>query len=406
MPHQDSRSEWVEAPAGELDARSRRGGAAGGCTGGGAPAHLHAGSLCDALPACRVGAGMSEEERLRAVEASAAAHAAGGPPGPEFFSSPDAPTGTVRSSSTELLDREAEEGFCAVAKAPRGKRPLAQLGQEGKDDGAGGAGPAKRPKVLSWREYRTQRPQETVERVTAYCEEADKAFERRVEVPKELADKRQFCIERIMELASDYSMGGGTIGLAVCYVDKYLAQHWRLPTTNTVICLLPATCFLVACKFQEVLSPLLIDLAALSQDTVPGVTPTVEAIRELERFFLEAIDFEISCISTSHLTHDLLSLAPQHIADQMQVHVSYYSDISYFTCADLPPSLVAMAVLMAAAQRLRLKERDLDFVPEALWERALGEGKAEVRAAMRNIEALNSTIKSWTRESLAPTPAL
>mmetsp|Transcript_13029 Transcript_13029/g.31954 ORF Transcript_13029/g.31954 Transcript_13029/m.31954 type:complete len:312 (-) Transcript_13029:516-1451(-) len=176
-----------------------------------------------------------------------------------------------------------------------------------------------------------------------------------------LAFTRADCVELLFRICESYKVSSETVCAAVVLQDRFLRAACRIQAgayDYEAMCqlardpsMVAVTCFLIVCKFREMLCPLLQDL-----ETLTGHRCTATAIQHAERIVLEATDWQLLDVNAIDVCNLILAAAPEAQRVHMAQHVEFLCEISYY-CPELLPfstASVAAAAFVYAAERLNI----------------------------------------------------
>jgi hypothetical protein len=181
---------------------------------------------------------------------------------------------------------------------------------------------------------------------------------------------RQECVYLLQRVSECYKVSRETVGASVSLMDKTLSKACLITPRDphfddlASLCrraaLLSATCFLVTCKFREVLCPLLNDLSGLF-----GGQFTVQDICQAEVVLLNVVDWDLHTVTAVEICNSIMSAAPPLVRERMQFEAELVAEAA--TCSKetlcLPAASVAVCSIAIAADRLNIPSECIGFVP-------------------------------------------
>jgi hypothetical protein len=125
-----------------------------------------------------------------------------------------------------------------------------------------------------------------------------------------MAKTRSQSVDLLFRICDSYHVSSETVCASTVILDRFFAAASNASTHDPCYAaieelvqnpyLVAVACFLVTCKFREILCPLLQDLEQLT-----GTRCSTEEIRAAEVTMLAAIDWDLHCV-----TGELLACAP------------------------------------------------------------------------------------------------
>jgi len=185
------------------------------------------------------------------------------------------------------------------------------------------------------------------------------------------AAMRRECVDLIFRLSECYKVSRGTVCASIQVLDKFLSRACGMACSHeefdgvAALCgnaaLLSVSCFLVTCKFREVLCPLLQDLESLCCGQC-----SVADIRQGEMVLLSAIDWDIHTVTAVELCGKIMSAAPPLVRMHMKNEVELVAEVATSLWETLRFSTASIAVssIFLAAERLNVPPECLHFVPK------------------------------------------
>ena len=181
---------------------------------------------------------------------------------------------------------------------------------------------------------------------------------------------RQICVDLLLMVSECYKVSRETVGASVSLIDRTLSKaclvtprdpHFDdLASLCSRAALLSATCFLVTCKFREVMCPLLNDLSGLF-----GGRFTVQDILHAEVALLKVVDWDLHTVTAVDICNCIMAAAPPLVRQRMQSEAELVAEAA--TCSKetlhLPRSSIAVCSIFIAADRLNIPSECFAFVP-------------------------------------------
>lgn len=181
---------------------------------------------------------------------------------------------------------------------------------------------------------------------------------------------RQICVDLLLMVSECYKVSRETVGASVGLIDRTLSKaclvtprdpHFDdLASLCSRAALLSATCFLVTCKFREVMCPLLNDLSGLF-----GGRFTVQDIRHAEVALLKVVDWDLHTVTAVEICNCIMAAAPPLVRQRMQFEAELVAEAA--TCSKetlhLPGASIAVCSIFIAADRLNIPSECIAFVP-------------------------------------------
>ena len=184
------------------------------------------------------------------------------------------------------------------------------------------------------------------------------------------AATRRECVDLIFRISECYKVSRDTVCASIHVLDKFLSRACGMACSHeqfdgvAALCgnaaLLSVSCFLVMCKFREVLCPVLQDLESLCCGQC-----SVADIRQGEMVLLSAIDWDIHTVTAVELCGKIVSAAPPLVRMHMKNEVELVAEVATSLGETLRFSTASIAVssIFLAAERLNVPPECVCFVP-------------------------------------------
>lgn len=184
------------------------------------------------------------------------------------------------------------------------------------------------------------------------------------------AATRAMCIEIMFKIFDINQVNIGTICSCIKLLDLFLSKacvmcegHHQFSDV-AALCRAPTlislSCFLITCKFREVLCPLLSDLEEMS-----GGRYRTNQIRDAEVLILSVIDWKLHALTVADICGMIMAPAPRTAYTLMKQHIELAVEVACATQSMLGFSATSMAVaaILISAERLDIPFELLDWIP-------------------------------------------
>lgn len=223
------------------------------------------------------------------------------------------------------------------------------------------------------------------------------------------AAARRDCVDFLLKLCRCFQVSSVTVCWCIKVLDIFLSRACSIAPCQPLFhgvaamcsnaALLSASCFLVTCKFREVMCPLLQDLEHLI-----GGHCTVADLRQGEEVLLAAIDWNIHNVTAVDICIKIMSSAPPIVRAHLLYEAQLIAEVA--TCSEgmLGHSAASIAVcsISLAAENLNVPPECTSFIPGWVLARVdVAGGVADMRSL---VVSLAQQEHDPEYASAAPTP--
>jgi len=161
------------------------------------------------------------------------------------------------------------------------------------------------------------------------------SFSKQPEVNQQM---RAILVDWLIEVAEEYSISSETLFLSVNYIDRVLEV---VPITRATLQLLGVSCMLLACKYEEIHTPVVDDFVYITDSTYKR-----EEILKMELQALSVLKFSLTISTVKNFVQRFLLIA--EVTDPRASHLaSYLAEMTlpiYSIQQKYRPSLIAAAI--------------------------------------------------------------
>lgn len=229
---------------------------------------------------------------------------------------------------------------------------------------------------------------------------------------------RRECVEYFFTIFECYKVSSETICASIKVLDKFLLRACEINSCDrglghaqfqgiAGLCarpmLLSVSCFLIVCKFREVMCPQLGDLEALS-----GGRCKAEDICASEIAILTALDWDLHVVTAIDICNKIMGAAPPDTRACIEKEVHLVAEVASYEHGTLGTSAASIAVcsILVAAERLKIPRSIIEgFLPSWVVSQADLKACAHLESFFGKFDLDASPILCAAPTEEAPPPA-
>eukprot|EP01123_Difflugia_compressa_P004962 TRINITY_DN1648_c1_g1_i1.p1 TRINITY_DN1648_c1_g1~~TRINITY_DN1648_c1_g1_i1.p1 ORF type:complete len:331 (-),score=22.21 TRINITY_DN1648_c1_g1_i1:197-1189(-) len=192
---------------------------------------------------------------------------------------------------------------------------------------------------------------------------------------------RSILVDWLIEVTEEYSLRTQTLFLAVNYADRFFEKR---PVAKNTVQLVGVACMLIACKIEEIHSPLVDDFVYITDKAY-----TRENVLQTEQIILGELNFNLSITTVQNFLSRFLILSEAN--DLVTFLANYLSEMCitvYTIVCSYRPSLLAAASVVVAKSAFSLP------LWSAVFEAYTGYSKADLRPCIKDIYVLHEKLST------------